>query len=191
MRPIHQFPIDKRSSRQHAMARLKDKLGDLVQRARPYDDFSGAPPQDAPKPRNKNATKPYDGIIPARDLSKSIRPCTDLRINDHPLIDQAGWSCPYSLPNDPQKRYGNAEGHLGCLGARAASTGGLISARKPPQFYKSCITTSSLVSRFSFTLFAHHYSGSPPHALTGRSCSSWFCNRAILSNRRAVASRRK
>jgi hypothetical protein len=27
--------------------------------------------------------------------------------------------------------------------------------------------------------------------LTGRSCSSWFCNRAILSNRRAVASRRK
>jgi hypothetical protein len=33
------LPITKRSSRQHAMAMLKDKLGDLASRRHPYDDW--------------------------------------------------------------------------------------------------------------------------------------------------------
>ena len=33
------LPIGKRSSRQHAMAMLKDKLGNLVSARNPYDDF--------------------------------------------------------------------------------------------------------------------------------------------------------
>jgi hypothetical protein len=33
------LPITKRSTRQHAMARLKDKLGDLARHPHPYDDW--------------------------------------------------------------------------------------------------------------------------------------------------------
>ena len=33
------LPIAKGSTRQHAMARLKDKLGGLVHRPHPYDDW--------------------------------------------------------------------------------------------------------------------------------------------------------
>jgi hypothetical protein len=50
------LPITKRSTRQHAMATLKDKLGDLTRRRHPYDDWSGnAPPvrTDVPRPKRK------------------------------------------------------------------------------------------------------------------------------------------
>ena len=38
------LPITKRSSRQHAMAMLKDKLGDLAEHRHPYDDWSKEKP---------------------------------------------------------------------------------------------------------------------------------------------------
>jgi hypothetical protein len=38
------LPITKRSSRQHTMAMLKDKLGDLAKHRHPYDDWSKAEP---------------------------------------------------------------------------------------------------------------------------------------------------
>ena len=37
-------PITKRSTRQHAMAMLKDKLGDLARHRHPHDDWSGNVP---------------------------------------------------------------------------------------------------------------------------------------------------
>jgi hypothetical protein len=52
-------PIMKRSTRQHAMAMLKDKLGDLVHKRHPHDDWSKAesPIRATPvrlKPKRKN-----------------------------------------------------------------------------------------------------------------------------------------
>jgi hypothetical protein len=53
------LPIAKRSTRQHAMALLKDGLGDLARRQHPYDESR----EKAPRPRSdvpKRATKKRD-----------------------------------------------------------------------------------------------------------------------------------
>jgi hypothetical protein len=50
------LPITKRSTRQHAMAMLKDKLGDLARHRHPYDDWREKEPQVrivVPKPAQR------------------------------------------------------------------------------------------------------------------------------------------
>jgi hypothetical protein len=51
------LPITKRSSRQHAMAMLKDKLGDLASRRHPYDDWQKEPPVRSVSNRAKRKHK--------------------------------------------------------------------------------------------------------------------------------------
>jgi hypothetical protein len=51
------LPITKRSSRQHAMAMLKDKLGDLASRRHPYDDWQNEPPVRSVSNRAKRKHK--------------------------------------------------------------------------------------------------------------------------------------
>jgi hypothetical protein len=54
-------PITKRSTRQHAMAMLKDKLGDLARHRHPYDDWSANEPPVrivVPNPAKKKQKRP-------------------------------------------------------------------------------------------------------------------------------------
>jgi hypothetical protein len=52
-------PIMKRSTRQHAMAMLKDKLGDLVHRRRPYDEWREKEPPIRVVPRALRAKRKH------------------------------------------------------------------------------------------------------------------------------------
>ena len=47
------LPITKRSTRQHAMAMLKDKLGDLARHRHPYDDWRENEPPVVPNPAQR------------------------------------------------------------------------------------------------------------------------------------------